>query len=94
MGLSAKSYTRRGFLIHEEIWKFFPIYEEAVSHIRLYPIPLNFFLYEENFIFFFISVRVLELPHLQRKNIIATGPTGLSEKCDDISSQTSQHLGK
>ncbi len=29
----AKSYMRRGFLIYEEMRKYFPIYEEAVSHI-------------------------------------------------------------
>ncbi len=33
MGSGAKSYKRKGFLIYEEIRKFFPIYEEAVSHI-------------------------------------------------------------
>jgi hypothetical protein len=31
MGSGAKSYTRKGFLIYEEIRKY--IYEEAVSHI-------------------------------------------------------------
>jgi hypothetical protein len=38
--------------------EFFPIYEEAVSHIgmTLHPIPLNFLIYEENFISFFINV--------------------------------------
>ncbi len=29
----AKSYMRKGFLIYEEMRKYFPIYEEAVSHI-------------------------------------------------------------
>ncbi len=29
----AKSYMRKGFLIDEERRKYFPIYEEAVSHI-------------------------------------------------------------
>ncbi len=32
-GAIAKSYIRNGFLIYEEIQKYFPIYEEAVSHI-------------------------------------------------------------
>jgi hypothetical protein len=32
-GAVAKSYMRKGFLICEEIRKYFPIYEEAVSHI-------------------------------------------------------------
>ncbi len=47
---------RKGFLIYEEMRKFFPIYEEAVSHMTLHPILLNFLIYEENFILFFISV--------------------------------------
>jgi hypothetical protein len=29
----AKLYMRKGFLIYEEMRKYFPIYEEAVSHI-------------------------------------------------------------
>jgi hypothetical protein len=33
MGSGAKSYMRKGFLIYEEMRKFFSIYEEAVSHI-------------------------------------------------------------
>ncbi len=32
-GAVAKSYMRKGFLIHEEMRKYFPIYDEAVSHI-------------------------------------------------------------
>jgi hypothetical protein len=38
MGLGAKSFMRKGFLIYEEISKYFTIYEEAVLH----PIPPNF----------------------------------------------------
>ncbi len=33
MGSGAKSYMGKGFLIYGEMRKFFPIYEEAVSHI-------------------------------------------------------------
>jgi hypothetical protein len=33
VGSGAKSYMRKGFLIYEEMRKFFPIYEKAVSHI-------------------------------------------------------------
>ncbi len=29
----AKSYMRKGFLIYEEMRKYFPIYKEAVSHL-------------------------------------------------------------
>ncbi len=32
-GAVAKSFMRRGFLIYEEMRKYFPIYEETVSHI-------------------------------------------------------------
>jgi hypothetical protein len=32
-GAVAKSNMRKGFLIHEEMRKYFPLYEEAVSHI-------------------------------------------------------------
>jgi hypothetical protein len=33
VGLGAKSYMRKGFLIYEEMRKYLAIYEEAVSHI-------------------------------------------------------------
>jgi hypothetical protein len=58
MGSGAKSYMRKGFLIYEEMRKIFTICKMAVSHSykTLRPIPLNFLKYEENFIFFFISV--------------------------------------
>ncbi len=46
---------RKGFLIYEEKRKFFPIYEETVSHISHIWLCnfsiLNFLLYEENLIF-------------------------------------------
>ncbi len=32
-GAVAKSYIRKGFLIYGEMRKYFPIYEEGVSHI-------------------------------------------------------------
>jgi hypothetical protein len=32
-GAVAESYMRKGLLIYEEMRKYFPIYEEAVSHI-------------------------------------------------------------
>ncbi len=48
---------RKGFLIYEEMRKYFPIYE-AVSNIWLCNCStLNFLIYEENLIFFFISVQ-------------------------------------
>jgi hypothetical protein len=33
MGSDAKSYMRKGFLIGEEMRKYFTIFEQAVSHI-------------------------------------------------------------
>ncbi len=49
---------RKGFLKYKEMRKYFPMYEEAVSHIWLCNCSiLNFLIYEENFIFFFISVQ-------------------------------------
>jgi hypothetical protein len=33
MGSDAKSYVRKGFLIYEEMHKYFTIYEQVVSHI-------------------------------------------------------------
>jgi hypothetical protein len=32
-GAIAKSYMRKSFLIYEKMRKYFPIYEEAISHI-------------------------------------------------------------
>ncbi len=64
-GAVAKSSMRKGFLIYEEIRKYFPMYEEAVSHIWLCNCStLNFLtyctcMYEENLIFLFISVERL-----------------------------------
>jgi hypothetical protein len=42
---------RKGFLIYEEMLKYLVIFEET-----LHPITFNFLIYEEDFIFFFISV--------------------------------------
>jgi hypothetical protein len=53
MGAVAKSYMRMGFLMYEETQKYLTIYE---SYMTLQPVLLNFLIYEENSIFFFISV--------------------------------------
>ncbi len=56
-GSGAKSYMRKGFLIYEEVHKYLVTYEEAVSHTWLcIRSLLKFLIYEENLIFFFISV--------------------------------------
>ena len=75
MGSVAKSYTRKGFLIYEEMRKYFSIYEEAVSHMWLWNCSiLNFLIYEENFLLFFISVAALskniDICENQPKNFI------------------------
>jgi hypothetical protein len=59
MGAVAKSYMRKGFLIYEEMRKYLTRYEKGVQPF------LNFLIYEENLIFFFLSVNclVLFLPH-------------------------------
>jgi hypothetical protein len=58
-GAVAKSYRRKGFLKYEEMRKYFPTREEAVSHICLCNgLFLNFLIFEENLIFFPISVDI------------------------------------
>jgi hypothetical protein len=62
IGAVAKSYPRKGFLIYKEMRKYFPIYEEAVSHIRLCNCSiLNFLIYEEKYIIFFYQCTMLFL---------------------------------
>jgi hypothetical protein len=58
MGLGAKSYMNKGFLIYEEMRKYLTLYEEAVGHTTLHPVPSEFLIYEgkKNFIFIFFSV--------------------------------------
>ncbi len=62
MGLVAKSYMKKDFLIYEEMRKFLVIYEEAVSHVWLCNrYRLNFLIYEENFISFFNSEKEFKI---------------------------------
>jgi hypothetical protein len=62
MGSGAKSFIRKGFLIYEEMRKYLVIYTEAVSHNWLSTRSLlNFFIYEEKFLFFFVSAAA-EIP--------------------------------
>ncbi len=59
-GAVAKSYMTNGFLICGEIFAHFLIYYEALPHIWLCNCStLNFPIYEENLIFFFISLSIL-----------------------------------
>jgi hypothetical protein len=56
MGAVAKSYMRKNFLIYEKMRKYLVIYEGTVCHIGLYIRSLlDFLIYEENFVFFFVS---------------------------------------
>ncbi len=49
IGLGAKSYMRKGFLIFEKMHSYLTIYEEAVSHICVcIQSFLNFLIYGEN----------------------------------------------
>ncbi len=60
-GAVAKLYMRKGFPIYEEMLKYFPIYKEAVSHLWLCNCSvLNFLIYGEILIFFFISEALIE----------------------------------
>jgi len=57
-GIFVAVYMRKGFLIYEEMSKYLTMHEEAVCHIWLCNCStLNFLIYKENMIFFFISVR-------------------------------------
>jgi hypothetical protein len=47
---------RKGFLTYEEMRKYFPIYEESVRLCNCSTV--NFLIYEENLIIFFISVNM------------------------------------
>ncbi len=51
-GAVAKSYMWKGFLIYEEMRKYFPY---ARRPLAIYDSVLNFLIYEENLIFFFVS---------------------------------------
>ncbi len=51
--LQSHTYIRKGFLIYEEMLKYFPIYEEAVSHIRLCDCSNLNSLYRRKFDFLF-----------------------------------------
>ncbi len=48
---------RKGFLIYEEMRKYFPVYEGQLVIYDFATAPfLNFLIFEENFLFFFISL--------------------------------------
>ncbi len=44
MGVVAKSYVRKGFLIYEEMLKYLVIYKETVGHLCMtsQPLPCGF----------------------------------------------------
>ena len=78
MGSGAKSYMRKGFLIYEEMHKYFPIYEEVVSCNSSI---LNFLIHEENLFFFFLS----DMFALRFKLSAAGEKSFVSIFCQDLS---------
>ncbi len=56
-GAVAKSYMRKGFLIYEKMREYFPMYEEAISHIWLCncSIPNFLILYMRKIWFYFFQ---------------------------------------
>jgi hypothetical protein len=62
---------RKGFPNLWEMRKYLTIYEEAVSHLSLCNCSiLNFLIYEENFILFFISaVSMCSVPYTQSEDL-------------------------
>jgi hypothetical protein len=56
-GAVAKSYMRKGFLIYEEMRKYFPIWEEAVSHMTLQLLHSEFPYIWEKFDFLFYQCK-------------------------------------
>jgi hypothetical protein len=73
--LQSHIWMRKGSLIYEELRKYFPIYEEAVSHIWLCNCSIsNFLIHEENFIFFFISA--VGWAFLSTLFLLPVGPAG------------------
>ncbi len=66
---------RKGFQIYEEMRKHLTTYEEAVSHIRLCNRSnLNFLIYEEYLIFFFVSVASGHSSHLGHRDRMCPSP--------------------
>jgi hypothetical protein len=64
---------RKGFLIYEEMRKYLVIYEDAVSHVRLCNRSL---IYEESFVFFFISVQYVKKGKIHVKKTMNWLPVG------------------
>jgi hypothetical protein len=54
-GAVAKSYMRKGFLIYEEMSKYLTKCEDIYDFATA-PCIINFLIYGENFIFFFIGI--------------------------------------
>ncbi len=87
MGLVAKSYMRRRFLLYKEMRKYLVIYEKAVSQMWLCNrFHLNFLIYEKNFLFFSISV----CRQNDMKMVLEPSPTALN----DLSHRPCWFLGK
>ncbi len=84
-GAVAKLYLRKGFLIYEEMHKYFSIYEEADSHVWLCNCStLNFLIYEENVLFFFISVTVIRKHPNFSTGIFLRWPLSYWSRCSSL----------
>ncbi len=75
---------RKGLLIYEEMRKYLVIYEEAVSHMWLcYRSLQDILIYDDNFVFFFISVLACQL--VCRRPVVWPQPHPSSHPCFQIS---------
>jgi hypothetical protein len=72
MGSGVKSYIRKGFLIYEEMRKFFPVYEEAVRHIWLCNQSLLIPLYIREILFYFLPANFGMEPHSREQGFLAS----------------------
>ena len=93
MGSGSKSYMRRGFLIYEEMHKFFLIYEDAVSHIWLCTWSLWISSYMREILFSFYQCSfTLKKVNFQKRKKIMSKPRNLSNSEVVLSSFSSIQL--
>jgi hypothetical protein len=71
MGAVAKSYMRKGFLIHEKMRKYLALYEEAVIHILLCNGSL---LEEETILLIFYQCFYAVFAQLSAQFFVKSGP--------------------
>ncbi len=76
MGSGAKSYMRKGFLIYEEMRKFFPMYEEAISHISFCTRSLLISFFMKNILFSFLSVCFHSIKNIRNESFMSCAEGG------------------